>query len=491
MGGDEVRQEQGRRLPKRAGAWRSFLNVKRLRISRSSMPEAARAYSLLSREDKAALQDMGGRAGLALRHSVNPYPSHSDAARRRRDRVFGPSERCVEDEPEVDISNEVDPTVRVKMQQRKDKAARREERAKHRAEQTEVLRQCQQIKDDLLAENHYLRDNRQGIYFGLIHSCPAMQISSALSKMTPTTVADLGSLKSLQKKWEASHIGVKPGKVDAAKKQAKRLCEQLGVCWCSRHMRPRHRMLVSITKGLKKLTSTFHLEEQLHSGTVVCLWTSATEVENRSARLWTPIPLHYRRPWRPTLVQMTEVDFDGAKVELRLAADQMETLLSSLDSLVLQFDISKQWHLTLGVLSSSSRVCGHFQGSVYATIDPQSRLCVWQGEEVEQRQARSRAWETPKQQEDGASAVEKPSQQMDSMSDEAALHHPSSMGSSAVFQRLPFDKSDSGSDSDVILELGLPHGEWEEEQEELPQVFADSQVAAFLELEEAHHENNL
>ena len=264
---------------------RSFLNVKKVKISSQSMRAAAQEYATLMEEERLAFSKLGDKASIALRTSANPYPAHSNAALRRQKRRYGAEQSACKRLCSFKSALSAE-----------DRVQSRARRAARSAEQRLLHQACTSIRESVLDQHHILEDHEAVCFQGLHHFCSALQVSLRLEDYNEKAPQDLGSLNQLAQEWNTDHIGILPGSPKVCPPETVKLCWREGSCWCSRNMKGARAMLVQFTKAVKELVSTLSLQSQLAGGDFIfyCHGT-APGAKSGVQEAWCHVPLRRNR----------------------------------------------------------------------------------------------------------------------------------------------------------------------------------------------------
>ena len=144
---------------------------------------------------------------------------------------------------------------------------------------------------------------------GFSHVCPTLFATTTASEATPEA-----PLHVLAQAWQQRHHGIPDSRAKKTRPQSS--CFKEGTCMC----KPQHRMHQLLLKECNKLIQEFFhnrgLTDLLVEGQIVLAWVQSrpegeedgaeTELEVR----WSYVALHYKKPWRPTLLLLELVPSD-------------------------------------------------------------------------------------------------------------------------------------------------------------------------------------
>ena len=315
------------------GCWRAFVHdrCKGHKLTGEFMQELSREYKRLDPIQRAQYSAMGRLATEARRCGGQTFPAYSHTAevdrgvvgqagvRHRKNR--GNSDDVVAEAIKTEVS-----TLR---------RANQGHRENEKAILTDLKQVVAQSTLALLERRHQLKSATSS-WAAVPHCCTSLHCYGEVSKMDSEALMSGSRPTLLEEAWVARHKGVRHEaaaqlpKMKAEQQMFHRRRDRVRRCWlhgsclCSGNGRNTSRMWTKISQGLKELLHG--RSDDLCEGMLILEWTSrSAEADDRDPKrrkgaacssnssapdpvcsppMYTYIPLHYKRPWRPTFLAL-------------------------------------------------------------------------------------------------------------------------------------------------------------------------------------------
>eukprot|EP00971_Amphidinium_carterae_P009060 179020-Amphidinium_carterae.2 len=382
--------------PKRGGggAYRAYIHVhaKRRKLTKEDMTELSSAYRALSKEEHAYYQALGKQATQLHAAGAHAFPASSERAVRRRAGGAAASSGAVvaagkverqgfapEDFEETLLRGEVplhvdhmtkdDITRIVSNLARRIRAGKKSQEEAARATEKEVLQKSLRDGDDFIAQRALLGQTTlcRWLAHTVTDSCKAFMAVHTPDRWSSPAQEETRHMTAFEDAWRIRHRGVShtSWQHPEPKTQQKR-CLQQGHCICKGQGRKAHSIVLSVQKFFRHLASTDPSKEQLLvDGFGMLQWQSqeaSTGEVGTSAFCY--MPFVNKRPWRIYIMRCQPCNIDAASAALPWKPAQRpkeplefsfpapdSTPIEPLHAFIASFDLSKDWHVQLWMLS--------------------------------------------------------------------------------------------------------------------------------------------
>ena len=273
----------------------------------------------------------------------------------------------------------------------------KEQRAAAKAE-SEMLKQHMNIIAEhntqrlpAILQSRQLLQTPTSSLFCFPHKCQAVECYMDVTALGAELLRGGKTTNQLSKDWRDRHQGIREASFQqlpfarGASANSCRLsrCCTVGMCVCKGEGLARSRMWAGAAKALQE--GLQDLQDELRDGPIMVSWwpTHGDEQSHNPIVRYTAIPLHYARPWRPTLAEVEPIESDleaiaGDVLTFRPLLRNNSFQLKLPLFLMAEFDLALEWHLDVWKLQEAEIPCPTFCGEVYAKKLGRER-CFWCG----------------------------------------------------------------------------------------------------------------
>ena len=394
-----VEEEVGAKKKKRGagGAWRAFVHVnsKGVQLSPQQSAELRAQYHSLSPADKQYYIDLGSAATLAKQAGGSTFPAYSRTAAQARG-LAAPHP------PRSRRRAQLDETIHHHISEH-----RQQRKLQHEQEQQvqQALYQHTQVSTEPAITRRHQLQNDKVQWTSVPHTCEALHCQVCPSQWPPGSIEGFDTVSELQQAWSDRHLGVRH--IDAStlpppppqraqqlhQKQQQRRCFLAGRCLCTGPGRVLSAFWSRITSSLKSL-----LIEHMHDlvdAQLILQWYYSGELRRKRATrkssqeqhipveeviAYTHIPLHYKKPWRPTFLVLNHLgQVKNETNEVFIFEPVIRNNVLELKN-VYQFaeTLQKDRHVSVSVLRlTDTFTAGDATNRMYAEFLPHMQQEVW------------------------------------------------------------------------------------------------------------------
>eukprot|EP00971_Amphidinium_carterae_P351658 6492213-Amphidinium_carterae.2 len=297
------------------GAWRAFVHerCRGMQLTRDLVQGLSKEYKALSTASREHYAGLGLLATAAAKHGGVSFPAYSHTAEVSRGiapTLHKTRKGC--DAISDAIAKEVKALRSANMSLQVD--AKGKEQA--------VIAFCKQQTEQHLVRRHQLESGTAN-WIAIPHTCSNLHSYGHVASSKVEELQSEASISELHSTWSCRHEGVRHtdanglAEVPAEKQRLQKTRERLKNCWlnnyclCSAEGRHVNRMWSVIASALKLLLHTY--QDDLSYGYIILEWrVASTGVRQEESEgsveprvIYTHVPLHYKRPWRPTFMHIT------------------------------------------------------------------------------------------------------------------------------------------------------------------------------------------
>ena len=352
---------------------------KQRRLHGKELSELGAQYRGLDEEQRRMYEEMGQAATSAASLQGQSFPSFSATAARKRSHGSKP---VVSEKRPQGLEHCTTMAEKLKLMKSANKQEKKERSAKHVEECAAVLANGLATEEIMQRQWRLLIDpDVQFFRYPFIGHCQAFTLSNDMSKCK-NYLTNLPSISQLQEEWVETHVTLDPLATSIPKAIPMTRCRFVSECCCD-NVRSRH--IAAVTKTIKQLLKDNALENALCQGEIIIEWRSSPEVkeenamQDTSASLWTFVPLHYQRPWRPVLLQLKLLEMNDdsnmAEFEVQGSGEESYTVL---ELWLKQLDVLSALWMRFWTLTCKAEPCRPISGQAYA--EPTSvQAWSWKG----------------------------------------------------------------------------------------------------------------
>ena len=255
------------------------------------------------------------------------------------------------------------------------------------------------LSQSILSCSKTLREMRGCQWLGMRHTCPTLVAATTASDARPES-----SVVQLAHDWQKRHLGLPESPPTRARTRPQPACYREGTCTCGAGRRFHREIMQRCQKNIQEFLQNKGLSDFLIEGKIILAWIR-TPIDNEEEAavephvIWSYVALHYKKPWRPTMILLKllqELDHQTSLRRLLNDACDNEAFtfeivtedkggVSNVPALrtwrhfVLDMNVDSRWALRFLSLSDRNRVSLMPVGRVTAlTLDTEATP-VWNG----------------------------------------------------------------------------------------------------------------
>ena len=192
----------------------------------------------------------------------------------------------------------------VSKQARENCAKKRVFDEKRRAARSSTSLDASSLSPSLLSCSKTLREMRGCQWLGMRHVCPTLVAGTSASDAKPEV-----PLLQLANSWQKRHTGIPEAPATRTRTQPQQACFREGSCMCKAAQRLHRELMKRCNKNIQGYLQGKGLSERLQDGQIILGWIrTGLDDDEESAEepevIWSYVALHYKKPWRPTLLML-------------------------------------------------------------------------------------------------------------------------------------------------------------------------------------------
>ena len=352
----------------------------------------------LSQEEWDKFASIGAQATLSHQSGGASFPSYSKSAAYAR--KAGPVSAQYQQGRTRQGDDSID--ILIRDQHRDWRNQKREERlavARHAADLKEFHNNKVNV-DRVFSQRSLLAPDGCQLWC-FPHPCLSFEAHMSVKDASSEALLGEQTASSLRKEWQRMHMGIREESFSTiaherqpAQQISPSRCCLAGRCCCRQD--PHTRFWVKAQQALQKQLLT-NKQDELMAGRLILEWKADLRVcGEQPHKRWTHVALHYKKPWRPTLLEVeicnssADDEVAGSINEFKPSLGEDERLQFSLPlSWVTTLDTDVPWELCVWELSMAQVPCATFHGVVYAK-KLEGRANIWAGQAEPRRNVRAR-----------------------------------------------------------------------------------------------------
>ena len=188
-----------------------------------------------------------------------------------------------------------------------------------------ALQDAVSLGQAVLASSNTLQGMKNCHWQGMTHICPTLVAVASATDATPDAPLQL-----LAQDWQSRHQGVPELPQARRRTRPQPACFKEGTCMCRPHHKQHRELMKRCNKSIQDFLQNNAIADYLTEGQVVMAWVRTPKETEEGAPVaapqvtWSSVPLHYKKPWRPTLLLLRLLNIDDETCSKQLLEETCE-----------------------------------------------------------------------------------------------------------------------------------------------------------------------